>query len=133
MPETVNLVVKAGGLTGAERKSLCEAGATQRDGSMVMKFSRVPEETLKALLARGGALEGELVVPVLIGQATTEYKPTSIYAAQNGIPKALRIKKHQIDLAFAVRAGLDQLSPLATPSAAHNARRLNLPNIGDRL
>ena len=59
----------------------------------------------QALLARKATLDPDgrkLIVPVLIGGKPDTYRPTSVYAAQAAIPKQLRIKKHQIDLAFAV-------------------------------
>jgi len=42
-------------------------------------------------------------VPVLVGEHGVVYKTTSTYAAQECIPKELLVKRHQIDLAFAVR------------------------------
>ena len=53
--------------------------------------------------ARDASLfDEELVVPVLVGKASATYAPTSSWAARVGVPKELRINKHQIDLAFAV-------------------------------
>ena len=63
----------------------------------------VSDEARQTLLARGASLfDEELIVPVLVGKASSTYAPTSSWAARVGVPKELRINKHQIDLAFAV-------------------------------
>lgn len=63
----------------------------------------VSDEARRVLLARGASLfTDKLVVPVLVGKASARYAPTSSWAARVGVPKELRIYKHQIDVAFAV-------------------------------
>ena len=63
----------------------------------------VPKEARSTLIERGASLEAnKLVVPILVGPNTVEFTPTSVYAAQAAIPRKLRLRKHQRDLAFAV-------------------------------
>ena len=64
----------------------------------------VGHEATVALLAREATLDasGRLLVPILVGKRCEDVTPISLYAAQAAIPKKLMIKKHQVDLAFAV-------------------------------
>ena len=81
----------------------------------------VSDEARQTLLARGASLfDEELVVPVLVGKASATYAPTSSWAARVGVPKELRINKHQIDLAFAVTDYKVEAQAVAPPTLATN-------------
>ena len=45
---------------------------------------------------------GEVVVPIKRAGGSSEFRPSSLWAAQMAIPKALEIHDHEVDLAFAV-------------------------------
>ena len=86
----------------------------------------VSDEARQTLLARGASLfDEELIVPVLVGKASSTYAPTSSWAARVGVPKELRINKHQIDLAFAVTDYKVEAQAVAPPTLATN--QANLP------
>ena len=81
----------------------------------------VSDEARQTLLARDASLfDEELVVPVLVGKASSTYAPTSSWAARVGVPKELRINKHQIDLAFAVTDYKVEAQTVAPPTLATN-------------
>ena len=81
----------------------------------------VSDEARQTLLARGASLlDEELIVPVLVGKASSTYAPTSSWAARVGVPKELRINKHQIDLAFAVTDYKVEAQTVAPPTLATN-------------
>lgn len=73
---------------------------------------QVPKEARATLLARGATLtpardgEGpataELVVPTMLSDRPSEYRPSSVWAAEASVPPKLNVKRHEIDLAFAV-------------------------------
>ena len=44
-------------------------------------------------------MPGALVVPMLIGKSGVEYRTTSLYAAEQCIPRVLAVRRHQVDLA----------------------------------
>jgi len=100
--DTVVLSLSTHSISPAECMELCACGGTMRADVLTVRASNVdslPRRT--ALLAHGAKITGELVVPIIVGKAV-DYKPTSVYAAEVGIPKLLRVLKHQLDLAFAV-------------------------------
>ena len=90
-----------GGLTDQQRARI----EANRKRALELREENERLKKAKAELLRRGAtitIDGELVVPILMGKRSEVAKPTSIYAAQVAIPKQLMIKKHQFDLAFAV-------------------------------
>lgn len=99
---TVELTLPRSRLTQDELTALHKAKAVVRQKSIVVRADSVPAKLRLTLIAQGASVSGELIVPVLVGSKSDEYKPTSVWAAQAGVPKKLRLRQHQIDLAFAV-------------------------------
>ena len=100
--DTVVLALPVTSLSPAEHTEMQACGGTVQAGVLKIRatsLAGIPRRS--ALLSRGATITGELVVPIVMGKAV-DYKPTSIYAAEVGIPKLLRVLKHQLDLAFAV-------------------------------
>ena len=78
-------------------------GVARAEKDMVkVRTMDISESLVAALLKKGATIDGNLIVPVLVGNTSVKFNPCSVWAAQMGIPKNLQVKKHQIDLAFAV-------------------------------
>lgn len=100
--ESVVLTLPCSQLSGGERAELDALGAVARGRSLAVRAESVSDERRASLLARGASIDGELVVPVLVGESAVKYTTTSTYAAQQCVPKVLHVRKHQIDLGFVV-------------------------------
>ena len=87
-----------------------EEGATELELPMppksinVVPHSLTPEQR-KALLRRGLAwqdVSGEPIVPILLARESEAVATTSLWAATEGIPTSLMVRKHAATLAFAL-------------------------------